>query len=98
MMESITITNNERLLRFETPVGDDFAFVDYRWYKGNIALMHTFVPEAGRGKGISSALAKHVLEYAKEKSLQVMVYCPFMAQYISQHPEYALLVNRTPHR
>jgi predicted GNAT family acetyltransferase len=76
---------NEKLLRFETPVGGDFAYVDYRWYEGDIALMHTFVPLAGRGKGIAMKLAKHALDYAKEKKLQIMVYCPVVAQYIKTH-------------
>ncbi len=40
-----------------------FGYVDYRFYKDDIALMHTFVPEGARGKDILSALAKFALEY-----------------------------------
>ena len=88
------IINNTKLLRFETGVDGDFAYTDYRFYKGDMALMHTFVPESARGKGISSALAKFALEYVKEKKLKVMVYCPVVAKYIKLHPEYEVLIDK----
>ena len=92
-MDDIIVTMNEKQHRFETKIGEDFGYTEYRWYNGDIALMHTFVPEAGRGKGHSAALAKFALEYAKEKKLNVLVYCPFVAKYIKLHPEYAFLVK-----
>mgnify|MGYP001217054978 CR=1 FL=1 len=96
-MEEVEIINNDKRLRFEAKIGDEFGYIDYRWYKGNIAFMHTFVPEAGRGKGISSALAKFALEYTKEKKLKIMVYCPFIAKYIKEHPEYEFLIDKKYH-
>jgi predicted GNAT family acetyltransferase len=92
-MENFMITNNEKNLRFETPVGQDLAFVEYRWHYGDIAFMHTYVPDAGRGTGVASALAKHVLEYARERKLKILVYCPYIAQYIKRHPEYETLIT-----
>lgn len=97
-MEEIIVTMNEKQHRFETNIGDDVGYIDYRWHKGDLAFMHTFVPEAGRGKGYSSALAKFALEYAKEKNIKIIVYCPFVAKYISQYPEYELLITRQSHR
>ena len=88
------IINNEKHLRFETEVDGEFAFVDYRFYKGDIAFMHTFVPEAIRGKGIAAELVKFVLEYAKEKNRKIMVYCPTIAKYIQTHPEYDSLIDK----
>lgn len=93
-MNEISVTMNEAAQRFETPVGDELAYLDYRWYKKNIAFMHTFVPETGRGKGYSSALAKYALEYARSRKLKIMIYCPFVAKYIKQHPEYNDLIDR----
>ena len=90
----IPITNNTKLSRFETEVNGEFAYVDYRFYKGDIVLMHTFVPEGGRGKGISSALAKFELEYVKDQKLKMMVYCPVIAKYIKLHPEYEPLIDK----
>lgn len=97
MPEEVSITMNEQLQRFETSVGDEFAYVDYRWYQGDLALMHTFVPPEGRGGGLAMMLAKHVLEYAKEKKLQIMVYCPVIAKYIKMHPEYEYLKDKKYH-
>lgn len=88
------IINNTKLSRFETEINGEFGYVDYRFYKGDIALMHTFVPESARGKGISSGLAKFVLEYVKEKNLGLIVYCPFIAKYIKLHPEYESLIDK----
>lgn len=90
----IPIANNTKLSRFETEIDGEFAFIDYRFYKGDIALMHTFVPESGRGKGISSALAKFALEYVKAQNLKLMVYCPFVSKYIKLHPEYEPLIDK----
>lgn len=94
-MNSIAITNNEENQRFETRVGDELAFVEYRWHMGNIAFMHTYVPDVGRGQGLASALAKYVLEFAKHQKLKILVYCPYIAQYIKRHPEYESLIHNT---
>jgi len=90
----IPITNNPKLSRFETEINGEFAYVDYRFYKGDMALMHTFVPESARGRGIASALAKFSLEYVKANKLKLMVYCPTIAKYIKIHPEYEPLIDK----
>ena len=89
-----SIINNTNRSRFETAINGEFAYVDYRFYKDDIALMHTFVPEAARGKGISSALAKFALEYVKEQNLKLIVYCPFIAKYMKLHHEYDVLIDK----
>jgi predicted GNAT family acetyltransferase len=93
-MGNIEIINNENHQRFESKVDEEIAFIEYRYYKGDIAFTHTFVPQKYRGKGISSLLAKYALEYAKEKNLKIMVYCPFIAKYIKDHPEYEFLIDK----
>lgn len=98
VLKEVKITNNQEALRFETYIGDELGYVEYRWYKGNLALIHTFVPKQGRGKGFSAALAKFALEYAKENKLQIMVYCTFIAKYIKEHPEYKYLKNKEFHK
>ena len=94
MQLQIPIINNTNLSRFETKINGELAYVDYRFYKDDIALMHTFVPGIARGKGISSALAKFALEYVKEQNLKLIVYCPVIAKYIKQHPEYEALIDK----
>jgi predicted GNAT family acetyltransferase len=87
MKTGITIRNNKQQMRFEIQEGTDIAFLEYRFYKKNIALMHTLVPKGMEGKGIASALAAFAFNYAKENKKLVMVYCPFVATYIKRHPE-----------
>jgi predicted GNAT family acetyltransferase len=88
------ITNNEKLHRFETEVNGEFAYLEYRFYKGDMALMHTFVPESARGMGIAAALAKFSLEYVKEHKLRLMIFCPYVRKYLKEHPEYLPLVDK----
>lgn len=98
MENDIQITHDEKQMQFKSPVGEEFAHLDYRFYKDDIALMHTFVPVEGRGKGYGPALAKFALEYAKANNLKIMVYCPFVAKYIKQHPEYEPLIDKQYHQ
>ena len=92
-----TVINNEKHSRFETQVNGEFAYLDYRFYKGDMALMHTFVPESARGRGIAAALAKFALEYVKEHKLRLMVFCPYVQKYLKEHTEYLPLVDKKYH-
>ena len=87
MAEEYKVLNNENLMHFEIHEGDSIAFLEYRYYKKDIAFMHTEVPEIMEGRGVASALAKHAFEYAKEHKKFVMVYCPFVGAYLKRHPE-----------
>ena len=84
-------------MHFEIHEGDEIAFLEYRFYKKNIALMHTFVPEHLRGKGLASALAAYAFKYAKDHKKPVMIYCPFVSSYIKRHPELRELLDKEYH-
>lgn len=87
------VTNNKKLFRFEITLPDgEAAFTEYRWLKGNMVLMRTFVPASGRGKGIGEVLVRAVLAYVREYHLKVIAYCHFSAAYLKDHPEYNDLV------
>lgn len=90
-----SIKNNESNKHFEVLLDDgEYAFIEYRWYKKDLALMHTIVPEDKQHMGIAGQLAKFALEYAKVNNLKVLVYCPYVAGYLKKHPEYATLVDK----
>ena len=74
-------------MHFDIYERDSIAFLEYRFYKKDIAFMHTEVPDSMAGKGVASALAKYAFEYAKEIKKPVMVYCPFVAVYLKRHSE-----------
>ena len=89
----IVIVNNKERNRFETPVNGGFAFLDYEYYRGDLALVHTFVPPKERHQGIAFALVKFALDYAKAQHLKVIVGCSTVTLYIEQHPEYKALTG-----
>lgn len=92
---SKSIVNNKEKSRFEALLDDgEYAYIEYRWYYGDMALMHTVVPEDKQGQGIAAQLARFALEYAKEEKLKLMVYCPYVAAYLKKHPEYNYLVDK----
>jgi uncharacterized protein len=92
MEPAITIVNNEKNQQFQALADGELAYLEYRWHKQALALMHTFVPESLEGKGLASGLAKFALEYAKSSNLKVLVYCPFVATYLKRHPEYNSII------
>ena len=55
-------------------------------------LTHTEVPEKYEGQGIGSELTRAVLEDLRAKKLPMIPQCPFVAQYIYRHPEWADVV------
>ena len=87
------VVNNKRLFRFEINLPDgEVAELEYRWLKGSMVLMHTRVPANHRKQGIGQQLVKFVLDHAQEHNLKVIVYCPFVAKFIAENPEYELIV------
>jgi predicted GNAT family acetyltransferase len=87
MADAVEITDNTAESRFETRLGDDVAFAEYRLQPGKLVLPHTVVPPAFEGRGVASALARHAFGYARAKGLKVIPTCPFMAGWVKKHPE-----------
>jgi uncharacterized protein len=93
MEENINVTNNKELMRFEVNLTGELAFIEYKFYKGDIAFMHSLVPESFRGKGVGTTLARAALEYANTEKLKVILYCPFVSKFVKEHAEYQHLVD-----
>jgi predicted GNAT family acetyltransferase/glutaredoxin len=72
--------------------GRRIALLAYHRRANRIALTHTEVSPACEGRGFGSALVKAVLDDARKRDLVVAPLCPFTAEYIRRHPEYADLV------
>jgi predicted GNAT family acetyltransferase len=58
-----------------------------------VTLSHTVVDPDYRGRGIASRLVKHALDDLRANDLKLSNYCPFVANYIADHPEYKELVD-----
>jgi predicted GNAT family acetyltransferase len=81
--------------RYELRAGDEVvAVAQYILVpKGNrIVLTHTEVDPQREGQGLGAAIAKGVLDDVRRRGLLVQPLCPFMAAFISRHPEYAEIV------
>ncbi len=92
MAETPKVVMNEETHRFEAVVEGQTAFAEYSLKPGILVLPHTVVPESLGGRGIAGALAEAALGYARSHGLKVRPSCPFMASYISKHPEWQDLV------
>lgn len=64
----------------------------YRRRDRLLAFTHTEVDPACEGRGFGSALVGAALDDARREGLSVAPLCPFVAYYISRHPEYEGLV------
>ncbi len=95
MAEPPNVLMNAETSRFEITLDGETAFAEYRLHpdEGYITLPHTVVPPAFEGKGVGSALAKAALGYARQQGLKVKPLCPFIARYITTHPEWQDLVR-----
>ncbi|MET4578543.1 GNAT family N-acetyltransferase [Ottowia thiooxydans] len=79
---------NEAQNRFEMVVDGHTAFEVFERFPGGIAYLHTIVPKELGGRGIGSALVKHILDYAVSHDLKVRPDCSFVKAYIDKHPQY----------
>jgi len=80
--------------RIEIERDGHLAYLEYTLAGNILQLIHSEVPEALRGQGLASELAKSALDWAREHSVQVDVICPSVAAYLEKHPEYSDLVLR----
>ena len=79
--------------RFEIWIDEQLALLRFRLRGRKLSLIHTEVPPALQHQGLADALARAALEYARAQSLRVKVICPFVAKYLTRHPEFQDLVE-----
>ena len=90
----VAVDNNEAAHRFEARFPEGIAELRYRYDGGGtLFLVHTEVPPVLRHRGIATRLAGAALVFARDRGLEVVPQCPFVAAYITQHPEFASLAR-----
>ena len=93
-MTDIQISNQPEQHRYEARIGNELAgYCEYNLLSEAIMFTHTEVLEAFEGKGVGSALARHVLDEARSDGKHVIPVCQFIAGYIRKHRDYAELVR-----
>ena len=88
-----TVTKNDR--RYEIEVdGTRVGFADYRVDGGVVTIPRTEVVDAYSGRGLAGELVRHALDDVRAQGLTVDPACPYVASWISRHPDYADLLAR----
>jgi uncharacterized protein len=79
--------------RYEIDVDGQIATLAYQRRDSAIALIHTEVPVALRGRGLADGLAGFALDRARAAGLRVIPVCPFVKAYLKRHPDYQSLAQ-----
>jgi uncharacterized protein len=82
------ITDNRAEKRYEARIDGELAgWVDYGRVQNRLVALHTEVLPAFEGRGIASALVRHVLAAARAAGDTITPRCPFFARHFERHPE-----------
>lgn len=95
-MAGITVADAPGQTRFEAREGDELVgWLDYTVAGRRVVLSHTEVLPAHEGEGVGSALVRGVLDgiRAQPDPQEVVPVCPFVAQWLLRHRDYAPLVT-----
>lgn len=76
--------------RYEITQDGEFAgFAEYQLVRGDrIIFTHTEIDPAFGGQGLGSVLVGVALGDARQRGLQIVPICPFVAKYVHEHPEF----------
>jgi predicted GNAT family acetyltransferase len=82
----LRVHDNREQSRFELEIDGQVAFLRYQRRDDALALVHTEVPEALRGRKLGELLAKAGILAARSEGLRLVVVCPFVRAYLKRHP------------
>ena len=85
----ITVTDLPDQSRYEATSADGVVGVlEYRRKEGVIFLNHAETALAHRGKGIAGQMVLKAMQAAREQGEKVVPVCPYVRDWVSQHPEW----------
>ena len=90
------VIQNQELERYELVIDGDLAgYSEYRVHGVEIVFTHTEIITDSREHGLGGRLVREALDRVREHTdYRVVAQCPFVAQWISGHPEYQDLLTR----
>lgn len=92
--DEISVVDNAERSRFELTVdGGLVGRLDYVPRSDALALTHTEVERAFRGKGFAGRLVRAALDSARGHGLTVIPICPYVVDYLRRHPDDIGLVH-----
>ena len=87
MTDKLTITDNAAARRYEARIGEQVVgWVDYGRVRNRLVAIHTEVPPEFGGRGIGSALVKHVVVDARSSGFSITPRCPLFVTWFERHP------------
>lgn len=89
----IPLVKNEDKKRFEIEVDGHYAFIDYKMFGTEIALIHTETDPELAGKGAAGAVVEKTLLYLDNNGITLHPFCPYVFGYIKRHPEWKRIVS-----
>jgi RimJ/RimL family protein N-acetyltransferase len=94
MSSDLQIRDNPETRQFEAIIGGQVVGnLKYRPHGKRIVFTHTNVDPDHRGLGIATELVRVALDEAAAKMLTLTNYCPFVADYIADHPSYRPVID-----
>jgi predicted GNAT family acetyltransferase len=87
-IDGLTIVDVPDARRYEARIGDELVgWVDYGRIRTRLIALHTEVPPKFGGRGIGSALVRHVIRDAREGGFSITPRCPLFRAHFARHPE-----------
>jgi hypothetical protein len=91
---TITVVRNDDRSRYEIFVdGHLVGFSDYRMRDDHQVFVHTEIDNEFRGRDLAATLVGAALDDARVHGYRVVPHCPYVAEFIEEHPEYQDLVG-----
>jgi uncharacterized protein len=88
------VVHNDERSRYDIVVDDHVVgHTDYRIEGDRQVFVHTEIDPAYRGRDLAERLVAVALDDARENGMRVVPRCPYVAEFIEEHPEYADLVT-----
>jgi uncharacterized protein len=85
----VTVTNVPERSRYEASVDGQLAgFADYLRSGDIVIFTHTEVDSRHEGHGVAGTIAREVLDDVRRRGLRALLRCPFLAEWVTHHPEY----------
>lgn len=87
---TVDVVDNPEALRWEGRIDGALAgFADYRVHGDVVAFPHTETYPRHAGTGVASSVIRAALDAVVAAGRRIDPQCPFVADYIVKHPEYA---------